>query len=483
MPRIDGPYLETVGFFFRMSSLQNRQFAQSWSELLSRFSTSHVQQVDALATQWQIALADHFYARLLGDESAAQLISHDQVRTRLHASLCRWIVGVFGARAGDDMSELVSLQRQVGTVHARLGVPVHLVLRAAHSLKDKFAQLLGDESGLSRPEQLDLLLVFHGVMDMTMEIMSHAYATSHDRNSRAQEAYRLFAVVQNVATERQRQRAALLDWENRMMFELAIGSSAAQLPRIGASEFGLWFRHKGAHAFQGTEEVHLIQASMERIDQVLLPALAREGADGPADRMSQLRDLRDETQAIAFRLDVLFRQTNELEAGRDALTRLLNRKYLPVVMNKEVAHARQHGSPFAVLAIDVDNFKQINDGHGHDAGDLVLQQLAVVLSNNCRAGDYIFRLGGEEFFMLLVDIRQEDALKAAESVRAAVEEEGFRVSSGDRSLRVTVSIGLAMYDGHPDYQLLMRRADDALYQAKRQGRNRVVLASGAAATT
>lgn len=444
--------------------------------MLARFPAEQVEQVGDLAARWQEQLADHFYARLLGDESAVQLISHDQVRTRLHASLRRWIVGVYGARVGDDLDGLVSLQRHVGTVHARIGVPVHLVLRAAYSLKEKFLQLLQEEVTLSRQEQLDLLQVMQDVMDLTMEIMSQAYATSHDRNNRAQEAYRLFAVVQNVATERQRQRAALLDWENRVMFELAMGAHVSQLPRIGASEFGLWFRHKGAHAFQGTEEVHLIQTSMERIDRLLLPRVARQPDEETAtDRTAQLRDLRDESQSIAFRLDVLFRQTNELEAGRDALTRLLNRKYLPVVLNKEVAHARQHGAPFAILTIDVDNFKHINDNHGHDAGDLVLQQLAVVLSNNCRAGDYIFRLGGEEFFMLLVDIDEKDAHKAAENVRQAVEEESFRLSN-DKQLRVTVSIGLAMYDGHPDYQLLMRRADDALYEAKRKGRNCVVVA-------
>lgn len=444
--------------------------------MLSQFPVALIQQLGNLAARWQHELATHFYERLLADPAAAQLISHDQVRTRLHASLRRWITGVFAALPGDDLSSLVALQRHVGTVHARIGVPVHLVLRGARSLKERFATLLQEEPELSRVEQHDLLLLMQQVMDLTMEIMSNAYATSHDRNSRAQEAYRLFAVVQNVATERQRQRAALLDWENRMMFELAVGASTMQLPRIGSSEFGLWFRHKGAHAFQGTEEAQLIQTSMERIDGSLLPAVQR-GEENMAERMSQLRELRDETQSIAFRLDVLFRQTNELEAGRDALTRLLNRKYLPVVLNKEVAHARQHGTGFAVLAIDVDNFKHINDSYGHDAGDLVLQQLAVVLSNNCRAGDYIFRLGGEEFFMLLVDIDQEDAEKAAQNVRQAVEDESFRLSN-DRALQVTVSVGLAMYNGHPDYQLLMRRADDALYQAKHEGRNRVVLAEG-----
>src|SRR5690606_24531914 len=96
---------------------------------------------------------------------------------------------------------------------------------------------------------------------------------------------------------------------------------------------------------------------------------------------------------------------------------------------------------------------------------------------SCRASDYIFRLGGEEFFMLLVDIGPADALRIARSLCASVAEEDFRIGAGQPALHVTVSIGLAMYDGHPDYQLLMRRADDALYQAKSDGRNRVVQAS------
>ena len=198
--------------------------------------------------------------------------------------------------------------------------------------------------------------------------------------------------------------------------------------------------------------------------------------DGDAEeRIARLRELRETVKSIRFNLDNLFEQNNALEAGRDVLTRLLNRKFLPVVLNRQVSHARTHGTPFSVLALDIDYFKRINDSFGHDAGDRVLQQLATVLVNSSRAGDYLFRLGGEEFLMLLVDTDLNGARRTAEKLRASVEREVFRLPQ-ERTLNVTLSVGVACFNGHPDYQQLMRRADEALYAAKHGGRNQVVVA-------
>src|SRR5690606_27168180 len=113
--------------------------------------------------------------------------------------------------------------------------------------------------------------------------------------------------------------------------------------------------------------------------------------------------------------------------------------------------------------------------YGHEAGDMVLQQFAAVLTNSSRGGDYVFRLGGEEFLMLLVDVDANSALRVAEKLRRQIASEVFRAPM-DKTLKVTVSIGLALHGGHPDYQHTMRRADTALYQAKNNGRNQVVSA-------
>ncbi|MCQ4005214.1 GGDEF domain-containing protein, partial [Klebsiella pneumoniae] len=97
-------------------------------------------------------------------------------------------------------------------------------------------------------------------------------------------------------------------------------------------------------------------------------------------------------------------------------------------------------------------------------------------ASNTRGGDYAFRLGGEEFLLVLVDIDANKAFAAAEQLRERIAREQFRLSNG-AVLQVTVSIGMAVHDGHPDYERLLQQADQALYQAKHEGRNRCVLHS------
>jgi diguanylate cyclase len=456
-----------------MSRLSTEQLTAEWAERLRSFSVPVRAHLQTLAETHRKALADRFYQQMLEDPAASKLLSHEQVQTRLHASMQGWVASVFAGAPDDDLQPLIARQMQIGDVHARIDVPMHLVLRGSRSLKGRFHELLQDAPG---PQPLEAARLMHTLIDQAMEIMSHAYANAHDRNARAAEAYRLFSVVQDVATERERQRATLLDWENHLMFELAVGQRAAHLPRLGSDEFGLWFRHKGAHAFQGAAETEQILQAIEQIDGVLLPAFDLPATSGEDTRVQRLRELREQTRVIGFHLDALFQQNSELEAGRDVLTRLLNRKFLPVVLSKEVSYARQRGSSFALLAIDIDHFKQVNDTWGHEAGDMVLQQVAVLLTNSSRGGDYIFRLGGEEFLLLLGDVDRPRALQAAEKLRAQVAAETLRLPQ-EQSLSVTISIGVALYGGHPDYKLMLRGADDALYRAKQDGRNRVVLAA------
>jgi len=175
-------------------------------------------------------------------------------------------------------------------------------------------------------------------------------------------------------------------------------------------------------------------------------------------------------------LDDVLERASGLEAGRDSLTRLLNRKFLSVVLNREIEIARHSEKCFALLMVDVDHFKSINDTHGHDAGDNVLRQVASILDRSTRGGDYVFRMGGEEFLIVLVDTDQDGSRLFAERLRHAVAKEPM-LAAADTLLNVTVSVGVTLHDGHPDYQRSMQRADQALYQAKRSGRDRVVVAA------
>lgn len=462
-----------------MPRFSSEHLCIEWTAINQRFSADIRQSVVDFSRLHAASLSDHFYREMLPDPSASQFLSNDEVQSRLGQSMQRWVAGLFAAATEEDVLRLIAEQRKIGEVHARIGIPVHLVLRGARCLKDGFVQLLHEASDLSAEGQYAVMHLAFDTIDLAMEVMGHAYSVFHDRNSRSEEAYRLFAITDNLANEKEQQRAALLDWENQLMFSQAIGTQAAELPRIQASDFGLWFRHKGIHAFEGSAEATVVMDAMDEIDNVQLPLFANSdtGTISQETRVHLLRDLRDKVKSIRFHLTNLFERNDELEAGRDVLTRLLNRKFMPVVLSKQISQSRAQKTAFAALAIDIDYFKQVNDVHGHQAGDSVLQQLALILVNNSRSGDYLFRLGGEEFLLIAVDMDTTSARAMAEKLRKSVEQESFLLHDG-QELKATISVGVACFDGHPDYQRLLRKADDALYQAKNSGRNRVVMALG-----
>lgn len=175
---------------------------------------------------------------------------------------------------------------------------------------------------------------------------------------------------------------------------------------------------------------------------------------------------------VAQRTEALTRANEELArlATRDALTGLYNRRRFDERLDECFQTFRRTSRPFALLSIDADHFKRVNDTHGHPAGDEVLRQLAQLLSEQVRAADFVARYGGEEFVVLLPETSKVvDAQTVAEKIRVAVEAAAFPGVG-----QVTISVGLSLSDASDaDASAVMRRADDALYQAKAAGRNRV----------
>ena len=165
-----------------------------------------------------------------------------------------------------------------------------------------------------------------------------------------------------------------------------------------------------------------------------------------------------------------------LEAAvTDPLTGLHNRRYMSGQLDALVARAVRDGRPVSALLLDIDHFKKINDSFGHDAGDEVLREFAVRLASNVRAVDLPCRFGGEEFVVVMPETAIEDAERIAERIRLHVAGAPFRVSNGREVLSVTISIGVATTIGAGDTpEHLLKRADEALYEAKASGRNRVI---------
>jgi diguanylate cyclase (GGDEF)-like protein len=169
-----------------------------------------------------------------------------------------------------------------------------------------------------------------------------------------------------------------------------------------------------------------------------------------------------------------------LQAMRDSLTGLYNRRPLEESLRREILRAGRTGSVVGVMAIDIDHFKRVNDMLGHEAGDEALCGIAEELARCVREEDIACRAGGEEFIVILPGIGGQALKQRAEAVRGGIEKASIRAGAG--TLQLTVSIGLASYPANGDAEpVILRAADSALYEAKAGGRNRVILCAPHAA--
>jgi len=164
------------------------------------------------------------------------------------------------------------------------------------------------------------------------------------------------------------------------------------------------------------------------------------------------------------------------KAVRDGLTGLFNRRELDVQMDAAVKLAQRHGRALSCLMVDIDHFKQINDRHGHGAGDEVLRVAAARIATACRASDVVGRYGGEEFVLVLPETGPQDAVTTGDKLRRVLSERP--VESETLSIPVTASVGAAAWEETMTAASLFAAADEALYRAKQLGRNRTELFVG-----
>lgn len=164
-------------------------------------------------------------------------------------------------------------------------------------------------------------------------------------------------------------------------------------------------------------------------------------------------------------------ETLEHAALTDGLTGMQNRRYFDDALREYLTEFRRIGKPIGLMILDLDHFKQVNDTHGHDIGDEVLRSVANCLKDLTRYHDVVARLGGEEFAVVTPNMDAERLGRFAEHIRREIA--GIAVLSGSARLKVTTSVGLAVWDRKETAEEFYRRADRQLYEAKKMGRNRV----------
>jgi len=157
------------------------------------------------------------------------------------------------------------------------------------------------------------------------------------------------------------------------------------------------------------------------------------------------------------------------------LTGVANRKSFDAIIRKSAGEAMNSGDDLAMLMIDIDHFKRVNDTWGHQTGDIVLRHLAKTLQKAVRGGDHVARYGGEEFAVILPNTNGQAAVSVAENIRLALAREPIQIELTPPITPTTVSIGAACYDPGEPLAEWVGRADAALYSAKRDGRDRVEL--------
>ena len=420
-------------------------------------------------------IAKNFYREMFNDEKAAVFLNHDEVKNRLTASMRSWINYVFVYQeTGQAITDYRNYQLRIGHIHAKIGLPISLVNYGMYIIKQDILRVLIN-SELSRKELGKALILSNQILDCALQIINETYEGDLITNEKDSQALQIQFSTQHLAYDCERLRTSLSDWMRDVLLKtLHDPFDVDSLSTVRQTNFGLWITHKANLFLSNRTEFTTLTQLLEQMDEALADLVEASKAGNKIQ--THLEKLNALVSQAGWVLGDMAKDIMNQDNGRDALTRLFNRRYLETVMRHETSSSLKTGKPFGVLVLDIDFFKKINDTHGHGNGDRVLMQFAEILTQSVRAGDFVFRLGGEEFLIVLGDMNQRNLQIIAEKIRRAVDEYVFRLADGE-SLAATVSIGIAIHDGHPDFQRTIKLADNALYQAKQNGRNQVASAN------
>jgi len=254
------------------------------------------------------------------------------------------------------------------------------------------------------------------------------------------------------------------------------------LPSSGAAPFQAMeaLRAGGADRAPAVLAISALPAQRLRA----LRAGAKDFVSKPVEQLEILTRIRNVLEAHLLSVETLYQahaverfvQDVQDHALTDPLTELLNRRFVQEFLPREAAKAHRHATPLGVIAIDLDFFARINDGHGREAGDLVLRRVAALLKEHCRASDIACRHGGDQFSLVLPRATLDGIRHKAEEIRAAIM--GLELFHRNKPLgRISASLGYAIAPEHgPGAGALLSAADVALRAAKASGRNRVMAA-------
>jgi diguanylate cyclase (GGDEF)-like protein/PAS domain S-box-containing protein len=300
----------------------------------------------------------------------------------------------------------------------------------------------------------------------------------------------LIPVARSHLIETMQDGVLVLDWQNRVvdinpaMEKFLVGEPSTFLGKHAASILGYWIE-KAEPLLIGIESQTEVRAPNDPSRVLDLRATPLHDRDGRLNGrllvfrdITERKDVERKLRAANSRMQSQLIEIGTLQsrlreqAIRDPLTNLFNRRYLEETLDRELARAARESYPVCIIMIDIDHFKQVNDTHGHEAGDLVLKAMADVMAGQSRRGDFACRFGGEEFIVVMPNISTDVARERAETLRQALN--SLRVPYNHTQITATISMGIASHPANGGTrEAILRAADRAMYAAKAAGRDHI----------
>lgn len=456
---------------------------QMLKELHSQKNKPVFEQVLAVIASHSEEIVIYFYRQLLNNTAAIKFLNHDAVKTRVRITLTRWLIDTFTYHATlEELDCYYQYQCKIGHVHARIDLPMSLTHYGMNIIKSEVLITLKN-SILERDALADAMILAAQMLDWALVVIDESYEQDMVINEKNVQSLKMHISAHNLAFDYERLCISLSEWMRNLLLLIAQNKyDASEQSTIRHSNFGLWISHK-AHLFlTGRPELPLLVTLLDNIDEEMraLATFTRQKNEAAVEET--LNRLNVVVSKSIWILSNLAKDVIDEENGRDPLTHLFNRRYLETVMRHETNYSLEHGILFGVLMIDIDFFKRINDIYGYENGDHILEQLAEIFIQQVRAGDFVFRLGSENFLIVLADVDQIVIFRVAEKIRSIVEKFKFGLNDKTITVSITVSLGTAIHNRHPDFNYTIELADEALAFAKESGRNKVVVATQSPAT-
>jgi len=417
-------------------------------------------------------IAVSFYLAMRGVRGAEEYIANELVESRLKEAFSQWIYRVFVLRNEVELEAYIEEQLQVGQVHARINLPPHLFNCGIRVLKQQVNSYL--RKGDTSLKDYNSSSTYAGMLiDVSTSLMNESYFGEIVIGERKSQSMQMHMTGGELALKCEQLKTELFSWFTVILSIFREGSFAdfSALPSCSHSGVGLWVNHKATMFFPDSSAVGKLQNKIKMLDKQVEKVIFIHQKGDIKEANHEINVLEELVKESMFLLSLLVEQSIAMDSGRDTLTRLFNRRYLDTVLQKETHFCMVNKKSYVLLLLDIDHFKKVNDTYGHDAGDRVLEQMGELLGQDLRAGDFVFRYGGEEFLILLTEMKIEYIAQIAEKILKNVRNHDFKIGK-EQTIHCTISIGAAAHQGLPDYSRVINSADKALYKAKETGRDR-----------